>query len=62
MLRTRLLLPGNQSVLLEMIRDGSKVVSTHVEEKQECLTTDSLVGVEEGSDAALLSLCGWQRL
>ena len=53
MLRTtRLLLPGNQSVLLKMSHNSGQVVVTHVEEKQDCLTTDSLMLIEEGSDSA----------
>ena len=44
MLRTtRLLLPGNQSVLLKMSHNSGQVVGTQVEEKQECLTTYSLM-------------------
>ena len=49
---TRLLLPGNQSVILKMSHNSSQVVVTHVEEKQERLTTDSLIRIEEGSDSA----------
>ena len=53
MLRTtRLLLPGNQSVVLKMSLNSGQVVSTHVEEKQECLTTYSLMRIEEGSNSA----------